>query len=133
MTPRRALWEAVATVCIPPILIWGFLLYVIRANARADEWPVYIVFVALPLPLIHPVYKRYLCGRRANEENPRALFITAFGFFIVGALNIASGALSLRDRWHTAYQLFLGILWLLLSAERLRRWTMVRRALADRG
>ena len=88
MTRERALWEAVATVAIPSLIVWSVLLYVISANARADEWPLYVIFIALPLPLVFPIYKRYLRGPVATVEKPRTLFIAASAFFVLGSANI---------------------------------------------
>ena len=63
MTRERGLWEAVATVAVPSLVVWSVLLFVIRANATADEWPLYVIFIALPLPLIFPIYKTIFAGR----------------------------------------------------------------------
>jgi hypothetical protein len=43
------LWEAVATVRIPTLIIWGVHLYVVRTNARSDEWPLFVIFIAQAL------------------------------------------------------------------------------------
>jgi hypothetical protein len=53
---------------LPSLIIWGVLLYLVRANSSAEEWPLYLIFVALPLPLIFPIYKRYLRGPLAKAE-----------------------------------------------------------------
>lgn len=122
MNPRRAFWEAVATVCIPTLLIWGVLLYFIRTNARSDEWPLYVVFIVLPLPLIFPVYKRYLRGPRTrNEGTPRSNFIAAGVSATLGFAYVFFTLWHHRDTEDLVFHVVLGIGWLVIGGERLRR------------
>ena len=99
MTRERALWEAVATVAVPSLIIWGVLLYFVRTNATAAEWPLYLIFVALPLPLIFPIYKRYLRGPTAKAEKPRTLFIAAAAWAVVGSAHVVSAFFHPRDKY----------------------------------
>jgi hypothetical protein len=122
MTPRQAFWEAVATVCIPTLAIWGVLLYLVRTNARSAEWPLYVIFIALPLPLIFPIYRRYLRGPVAGKEgSPRIRFVTAAASAVLGSAYIVSTLLRHRDTSDLVIHLVMGIAWLLIAGENLRR------------
>jgi hypothetical protein len=130
MTRERALWEAVATVAIPSLIIWGALFYTISDNARADEWPLYLIFVAMPLPLIFPIYKRYLRGPSVKLESPRTLFILAAGSALLGSSYIISALRSHRDSSDLVIHFAMGIGWLTIGAEKLRRAVKARANLA---
>jgi hypothetical protein len=131
MNPRRAFWEAVATVCIPTLVIWGVLLFFLRTNARSDEWPLYAVFIALPLPLIFPVYKRYLRGPKTRSEGtPRSHFIAACVSASLGFAYVVFTLAHHRDTEDLVFHLALGFGWLLIGAERLRRGIKARKGLA---
>jgi|KBSMisStaDraftv2_1062788.scaffolds.fasta_scaffold289917_2 hypothetical protein len=121
MTPERALWQAVATVAIPTLIIWGVLLYALRENANPDEWPLYIIFIALPLPLIFPIYKRYLRGPSVRVEKPRTLFIAAAVSVALGSTYVGFSILHHRDNSDLAFHLAVGAGWLLIGGEKLRR------------
>ncbi len=131
MTQERAFWEAVATVSIPSLIIWGVLLYVVRANATADEWLLYVIFIALPLPLIFPIYKRYLRGPVAKLENPRTLFVLAVGSAALGSAYVISTLQRHRDNSDLFFHLVIGSGWLLIGGEKLRRALRVRKNLAS--
>jgi hypothetical protein len=131
MNPRRAFWEAVATVCIPTLVIWGVLLYFVRTNARSDEWPLYVFFIVLPLPLIFPVYKRYLRGPKTrNEGTPRSHFVSAGVSASLGFAYVVFTLARHRDTEDLVFHLVLGICWLLIGAERLRRGIRARKSFA---
>lgn len=121
MTRERALWEAVATVAVPSLVVWSVLLFVIRANARADEWPLYVIFMALPLPLIFLIYKRYLRATSATVEKPRTLFIAALAFAVLGSANVIGTLVHHRDNSDLALHLVIGVAWLLIGGEKFRR------------
>jgi hypothetical protein len=122
MTPRRAFWEAVATVCIPTLAIWGVLLYLVRTNARQDEWPLYVIFIALPLPLVFPIYRRYLRGPVADKErSPRIRFVTAAASAVLGVAYIVSTLHRHRDSSDLVIHLIMGTAWLLIAGDNLRR------------
>src|SRR4051812_8686834 len=98
MTPNRAFWEAVATVCIPILVVWGGLLYLLRTNARPDEWPLYVIFIALPLPLIFPIYKRYLRGpSTGRERSPKTHFVAGIASAALGSSYIGITLTRHRD------------------------------------
>ena len=131
MSPSRAFWEAVATVCIPTLVIWGVLLYVIRTNARSDEWPLYVIFIALPLPLIFPIYKRYLRGPGVrNDGSPKANFVAAIASAVLGLSYIVSTLLHHRANSDLVIKLVMGISWLLIAGVRFRRGVRVRKSVA---
>jgi hypothetical protein len=122
MTPRRAFWEAVATVCIPTLAVWGVLLYLVRTNARSDEWPLYVIFIALPLPLIFPIYRRYLRGPVAGKErSPRIRLFAAAASTVLGSAYIVSTLHRHRDTTDLVIHLVMGTAWLLIAGDNLRR------------
>ena len=122
MNARRALWEAIATVGIPSLFIWGALFYFVGKNARSDEWPFWIVFLALPLPLIYPVYKRYLRGERITcEVSPRRHFIAALLFAFVGLSYVVSATLNRRAKFDLIFDVGIGVCWVLIACDRVRR------------
>lgn len=121
MTRERALWEAVATVAIPSLIIWSVLLYFASPSANADEWPLYVIFVALPLPLVFPIYKRYLRGPSARIEKPGTLFIAAAVSAVLGSAYIVSAFFHPRDRTDLLSHLVMGIAWLGMGGEKLQR------------
>lgn len=121
MTKERALWEAVATVAIPSLIIWGVLLYLVSANATSDEWPLYLIFVVLPFPLIFPIYRRYLRGPSAKPERPRTLFIWAVASAVLGSAYVALAFFRPRDRYDLLSHLVMGVAWFGIGGEKLRR------------
>jgi hypothetical protein len=44
------------------LVIWGAILYLFRSRLSPNELPFLLIFIALPFPLIRPLYKRYLQG-----------------------------------------------------------------------
>jgi len=123
MTPRRAFWEALATVGIPSLLIWGAILYSIRTNANPDEWPLYLIFVGVPLLLFFPIYKRYKKGVRYGvESRTRGYHLKCA--ILYAALSVVFAVLALRvhrNRWDLIIDLMLAAGWLLTSADHIRR------------
>jgi hypothetical protein len=131
MSPRRAFWEAVATVCIPTLAIWGVLFYVVRTSARSDEWPLHVIFIALPLPLIFPIYRRYLRGPSVrNDGSPKTNFIAAIASAALGSSYVVSTLLHHRDSSGLVLKLVIGIGWLLIAGEKFRRGIRARKSLA---
>lgn len=89
MTPKRALWEAFATVCLPSLILWTFFAYLLRTKLNlpyAEALPIYLFLAILPMPLAVPVYRRYLKGapRKANTPSPKASIALAVLFAVVG-------------------------------------------------
>ena len=74
MTPNRAFWEAVATVCLPSFVCWSILAYVLNVKAGmplGEALPFYLFFAVFPLPLIYPIYRRYLKGPQPRKTHSR--------------------------------------------------------------
>jgi hypothetical protein len=83
MTPKRAFWEAVATVCVPSLLFWGSFAYLLRAKVDAEAWPIYLVLVILPFPVCIPLYRRYLKGPQAQSPRSRQSYVRSAVFFAI--------------------------------------------------
>jgi hypothetical protein len=131
MTPTSAFLEAVATVCIPTLVVWGLLLYSVRTNARPDEWPVYLIFFALPLPLIFPIYRRYLRSPVVGQElRPRTYFVRAAATAVVGSAYIVSTLLRHMETPDLVIKFFMGTGWLLVAGDNLRRAMRSKKTLA---
>lgn len=128
MTRERALLEAVATVTIPTLLIWGVLLYVLRGNARSDEWPLYVIFLALPLPLIFPIYRRYLRGPSVMKlKTPRYHFFWAGAGIALGLAYVILTWLRHRDNSDLVIHVVLGIGWILIGIRHFQQAIEARR------
>lgn len=130
MTPKRALWEALATVCVPSLVIWAVLLYFLRL--QLDEWPLYLLFFALPLPLFFPIYNRYRTGvKYSGNRTPRhhltwAILAAVFSVTYVGyAFH--------RSSWDRALHLALAMIWIAVSADHFRRWAKTRASIPPDG
>ena len=109
-------------MCIPSLAIWGVLLYLVRTNARSDEWPLYVIFVALPLPLIFPIYGRYLRGPVAlKERSPRMRFVAAASSAALGSAYIVATLHRHSDTSDLVIHLVMGTSWLLIAGYNLRR------------
>jgi hypothetical protein len=127
MTPRRAFWEAASIVCIPTVAIWSVLLYLFRAK-MGTEWPILLFFVALPLPLIYPLYNRYLLGTSGTKQR------TPASHFVMAALSAALGSdyvihtlLHHKDRVDLATRLVMGLAWLIIGIDHVRRAVKARK------
>lgn len=78
VTPNRAFWEAVATVCLPSLISWSILAYVLKAKAGmplGEALPIYLFLAVFPLPLIYPIYRRYLKGPQPRKTHSRAYHV----------------------------------------------------------
>jgi hypothetical protein len=129
MTPRRAFWEATVTICVPTLVIWGTLLYLLRAKLSWDEVPFLLIFIALPFPLIIPMYKRYLRGTSTTKlSTPRSHYIFAVGAAVLGSVYIIDTVLHHGDRKDLATKLIIGIAWLLIGVDHVRRAAQARKA-----
>ena len=124
MTSRRAFWEALATVCAPSLVIWGVLFYLLRPPE--DEWIIFLILFALPLPLFFPLYIRYRRGVKYGRDNrtPRQHLL----FSIFGAvLSVAFiGDALQRSGWDSAFHWTLAGAWLLIGAGHFRSWMKQR-------
>jgi len=129
MTPRRAFWEATVTICVPTLVIWGALLYLIRARLSWDDVPLLLIFIALPLPLIIPIYKRYLRGTSTTKlRTPRFHYIFATLSAVLGSVYIIDTMLHHRNRIDLATKLIMGIAWILIGVDHVRRAAQARKA-----
>ena len=112
MTPKRAFWEAVATVCFPSLLFWGFVAYLLRAKVDAEAWPIYLVLVILPFPLCIPLYRRYLKGPQAQSLRSRRFYVRWAIFFGIGAFLYAVPLLRHHGKGDSWVPLLITIIWL---------------------
>jgi hypothetical protein len=112
----------VATLCVPPLVIWGTILYLFRTRLSADELPFLLIFIALPLTLVRPIYKRYLQGTSPIKlKTSRYHFICAALSAVLGLTSIVLTLLSHRDGRDLAVKLVSGMAWLVIGIDHLRR------------
>jgi hypothetical protein len=119
MTRERAFWESVATVCIPSVLVWGLVAYLFRANARGDEWPIYLFLFALPLPLIFPIFSRYRRGAQlaAKVKSRRYHTVLAVLYVAIAAIYVAEGSIHHGQRMDLWSQLIGAAFWLFFGIQ----------------
>jgi hypothetical protein len=128
MTPRRAFWEAITTICVPILAVWGTILYLFRTRLSWDEVPFLLIVIALPLPLIIPIYKRYLRGTSTTKlRTPRFHYIFAIVSAVLGSAYIVSTVLRHRGRMDLVTDLIVGTGWLLIGIDHLRRAAQARK------
>ena len=129
MTPKRAFWEAFATVCLPSLILWTIVAYFLRTklNLPYDEaLPIYLFLAILPMPLAFPVYRRYLKGtpRDTKTLSPKANIALAVLFAVVGILHAAElpGLLrSHKNVWDVVFHVAIATVWLAMSIDYVRR------------
>ncbi len=92
MTPRRALWEAVVTVCMPSVVIWALIMYFFPGGVRADELPLFVFFIALPLPFIPLVAKHYRDVDKPRREPTWRSHIIGIIISVVGLAAFSVGS-----------------------------------------
>jgi len=124
MTSRRAFWEALATVCAPSLVIWGVLFYLLRPPE--DEWIIFLIGFALPLPLFFPLYSRYRRGVKYGGDNrtPRQHLLLSIFCAVLSAAFI--GDAFNRSGWDRAFHWTLAGAWLVLVASHFRNWMKQR-------
>ncbi|HLJ90283.1 MAG TPA: hypothetical protein VKZ53_25965 [Candidatus Angelobacter sp.] len=129
MTEKKAFWQALAVVGIPNLVIWGALLYFLRAVLPLNGWPLYLIFIALPFPLVFLLYKRY---RRevpdGSNINPRLRLTLAILLMALGATKIAGDVLEHRG-WSLALRLTPAIGWLAIGGANIRNWRKAKASL----
>jgi hypothetical protein len=126
MTPRRAFWEALVTIGVPSLLVWGVVLYLLRAQVSAEDWPLFAILVALPLPLFFPIYHRYRKGIHPGQQNRKPWFHLACAILIASlAVDYVFDALH-RSSWDRLFHLALAAGWLFVSIDHFRRWAKAR-------
>ena len=129
VTPKRAFWEAFATVCLPSLLLWSVFAYLLRSKLNlpyAEALPIYLFLAVLPMPLAFPVYRRYLrCGPRNTKTlSPKLNIALAIFFAVVGILHAAQLPRLLRSHkngWDVVFHAAIATGWLSMSIEYVRR------------
>ena len=129
MTPRRAFWEAFATVCLPSAIIWTILAYLLKSKLNlpyTDALPIYLFLAVLPVPLAFPVYRRYLKGtsRHGKALSPRLNIALATLFGVVSILHAIQIPELLRSRkslWDLVFHVAIAFVWLIMSVDYFRR------------
>jgi ABC-type transport system involved in cytochrome c biogenesis permease subunit len=131
LTPKRAFWEAFATVCLPSLVLWTFFAYFLRWKLNfpyAEAMPICLFLALLPMPLAFPVYRRYLKGtpRRTKTLSPRINITLAILFAVVGIMRAAELPELLHSRKNVSDVVFhvaIATVWLAMSVEYVRRAT----------
>lgn len=131
MTPKRAFWEAFATVCLPSLILWTIFASLLRTKLNfpyAEALPIYFFLAMLPVPLAFPLYRRYLKGgpRNAKTLSPKASIAMAILFAVVGTIHAVELPRLLRshkDIWDVIFHAAIATLWLAMSVEYARRAT----------
>jgi uncharacterized membrane protein YhdT len=131
VTPKRAFWEAFATVCLPSLILWTVIAYLLRSKLNlpyAEALPIYLFLAILPMPLAFPVYRRYLRGapRNAKTVSPKLNIALAILFAVVGILHVAELPHLLRGHkngWDVVFHAAIATVWLIMSIEYVRRAT----------
>lgn len=121
MTLKRAFWEAVATVCVPSLLIWIFVAYLLRAKVDAEAWPIYLVLVILPFPLCIPVYRYYLKGTQFRRPRTRRSYVVSAIFFGILSFDYSLRLLLHHGSGDSWFPLLSAIGWLGLCIDQVIR------------
>ncbi len=129
MTPKRAFWEAFATVCLPSLILWAILAYLLRSKQSLPydgALPIYLFLAILPMPLAFPVYRRYLRGTHCNAKtlSPKLSLALAALFAVVGIMHATEipGLLrSHKNAWDVVFHVAIATVWLIMSIEYVRR------------
>lgn len=127
MSKKRALWQAVATVCVPSLAFWGVVFWFFQRRMHEVEWGavfLFLFFAVLPFPLVIPVYGRYLTGRHHPgwcNMSPRYHTGASILFMIAAVLNGVSAVVKPRGTWDIAEHLALATVWFLIAMDHLRR------------
>ena len=128
VTPKRAFWEAFATVCLPSLVLWTVFacFLTLKLNLPVGEaLPFYLLFAVLPMPLAFPIYRRYLRGSPQHEVmSPRASIALAILFAVVGTMHASQIPHLLRthqDVWDVVFHGAITTVWLFMSIRYLRR------------
>jgi hypothetical protein len=128
VTPRRAFWEAFATVCLPSVVVWSILAYLLRSkfSPYGEVLPIYLFLAVLPMPLFFPIYRRYLKGTPPSTSvgSPRfriAMAILCVFIATVQASRIPALLRGHGNRWDLVFHVALAAIWLLMSIDYFRR------------
>lgn len=130
MEANKALWQAVATVCIPSLLFWTIVALLVHRGILLEEWPVYLLLFAIPLPLIYPVYRRYKRGASTSTPtySPQQHRNIAFLYALLAIAYIAIGGVPRRFGWHRFYLAGLAIVWVGLATIQIYRAVQAKRS-----
>jgi ABC-type transport system involved in cytochrome c biogenesis permease subunit len=131
VTPKRAFWEAFATVCLPSLILWTILAYILRSKLSlpyAEALPIYLFLAMLPMPLAFPLYRRYLRGAPRNTKtlSPRLNLAMAFLFAVVGIMHTTEIPGLLRSHKNVrdvVFHVAIATVWLIMSVGYVRRAT----------
>ena|SRR5258708_35033720 len=123
MTKRRAFWEALATVGIPTLLVWGGLGYFFRVRLGVDGLLGISFFSLLPLLLFFPIYGRYKKGLPpgGRERTPKYYFVSGVAFILLAAAYVALALSHNRDSLELASRVALALAWFAVGIDYLRR------------
>lgn len=135
MNSNKALWQAIATVCIPSLLFWTIVALLVHRGILLEEWPVYLLLFAIPLPLIYPVYRRYKRGPSSSTStySPRQHRNIAFLYALLAIVYIAIGGVPRRFGWHRFYLAGLAIVWAGLATIQIYRAVQAKRSTSATG
>jgi len=120
VTQRRAFWEAVLTVAGPSFLIWAaaFALLVARDPTDLGLVLLFLILFALPLPLIIPIYHRYLKGPQARKPaTPRQEWLWTICFVVLAALQFGVLFEEHSHGWRLVFRLAMVVCWLMASVQ----------------
>lgn len=135
MTPRRAFWEALATVLLPSVVIWGVLLCIVyEQSPQPDQIGSYLLFffffALLPFPLAFPIYRRYRDGvsiqQQANLRTPGQQFVLAAVFAVAGVAYLIDAVSYHRNRWDLLFKVTMVVFWFLMAANHARSGVKAR-------
>jgi hypothetical protein len=129
MTPKRAFWEAFATVCLPSLVLWTLFAYFLGTKLNlpyADVLPIYLFLAILPMPLAFPVYRRYLkdTPRNTKRLSPRVNIALAILFTAVGAMHATELPKILRSHkniWDVIFHAGIATVWFAAGIQYVRR------------
>ncbi len=123
MTPKRAFWEAVGTVAVPSLLIWVTVFYFFKAQSTSDEWLLWAFLVVLPLPLVIPLYHRYLKGPQLspNLKTPFMHWTLCVLWIVCGAIQATAAIVDRRSKWHLVMSLAGATIWVVLGLQQIGR------------
>ncbi len=121
LPPKRAFWEALATVGIPSLLISSVLLYWV--GFRVEEWLVYVIVFFVPVVLLLPVvFIRYFNGVEPRKLSWRQHAIRAI---VCGSMAVCFASISFWE-WHDGMRIrptwpIIALSWLVIAADHLRQ------------
>lgn len=132
MNAHKALWQAIATVCIPNLIFWIIVAVLVPRGTGFEQWPLYLLLFAIPLPLIYPVYRRYKQGSSTATSNysPQQHRNIAFLYALLAIAYMVIGGVPRRFGWHRFYLAGLAIVWVGLATIQVYRAIQARRSAA---